>query len=59
MVLFTRASLDHVAHLRERLQVMPRDPQVGVVVIADPASTARRSTRSAASSPPPAGASPS
>ncbi|MFI6798159.1 hypothetical protein [Streptosporangium canum] len=36
VVLFTRASLDHVAHLRERLQVMPRDPQLGVVVIADP-----------------------
>lgn len=36
VVLFTRASLDHVAHLRERLQVMPRDTQVGVVVIADP-----------------------
>ncbi|MFI6506754.1 hypothetical protein ACIBCT_04045 [Streptosporangium sp. NPDC050855] len=36
VVLFTRASLDHVAHLRERLQVMPREPQVGVVVIADP-----------------------
>lgn len=36
MVLFTRASLDHVAHLRERLQIMPREPQVGVVVIADP-----------------------
>ena len=27
VVLFTRASLDHVAHLRERLQVMPRDPR--------------------------------
>ncbi|WP_440067594.1 hypothetical protein [Streptosporangium sp. OZ121] len=36
VVLFTRASLDHVAHLRERLQIMPREPQVGVVVIADP-----------------------
>ncbi|GIH74386.1 hypothetical protein [Planobispora longispora] len=35
-VLFTRASLDHVAHLRERLQVIPRGTQVGVVVISDP-----------------------
>ncbi|MEV7012436.1 hypothetical protein [Streptosporangium sp. NPDC051022] len=36
VVLFTRASLDHVAHLRERLQVLPRSSQVAVVVIADP-----------------------
>ncbi|GAA3444246.1 hypothetical protein [Planomonospora venezuelensis] len=35
-VLFTRASLDHVAHLRERLQVMPAGPRVAVVVISDP-----------------------
>ncbi|GIH89623.1 hypothetical protein ACFFMN_13505 [Planobispora siamensis] len=35
-VLFTRASLDHVAHLRERLQVLPRGTRVGVVTIADP-----------------------
>lgn len=35
-VLFTRASLDHVAHLRERLQVMPKGTRVAVVVIADP-----------------------
>nr|BFE86540.1 hypothetical protein GCM10020093_091410 [Planobispora longispora] len=48
-VLFTRASLDHVAHLRERLQVIPRGTQVGVVVISDPGSTAPRSTRSAGS----------
>ncbi|GGK59201.1 hypothetical protein Ppa06_17940 [Planomonospora parontospora subsp. parontospora] len=36
VVLFTRGSLDHVAHLRERLHVMPRGARVGVVVIADP-----------------------
>jgi hypothetical protein len=36
VVLFTRASLDHVAHLRERLATMGKGPQVGVVVIADP-----------------------
>jgi hypothetical protein len=36
IVLLTRASLDHVAHLRERLTLMDR--QVGVVVIADPRS---------------------
>ncbi|MFE3447444.1 hypothetical protein ACFXJ8_00800 [Nonomuraea sp. NPDC059194] len=36
LVLFTRASLDHVAHLRERLSILPREPRVGVVVIADP-----------------------
>ncbi|MEU1876876.1 hypothetical protein ABZ470_06140 [Streptosporangium sp. NPDC020072] len=36
VVLFTRASLDHVAHLRERLQVLPSSVQVAVVVIADP-----------------------
>ncbi|GAA5043509.1 hypothetical protein HNP84_004440 [Thermocatellispora tengchongensis] len=36
VVLFTRASLDHVAHLRERLASIGRGPQVGVVVIADP-----------------------
>ncbi|MEZ0072753.1 hypothetical protein [Planotetraspora sp. GP83] len=36
VVLFTRASLDHVAHLRERLSLINR--QVGVVVIADPRS---------------------
>ncbi|MFF0307433.1 hypothetical protein ACFYSC_08390 [Streptosporangium sp. NPDC004379] len=36
VLLFTRASLDHVAHLRERLHIMPRDPQIAVVVIADP-----------------------
>ncbi|RBQ17165.1 hypothetical protein DP939_27220 [Spongiactinospora rosea] len=35
-VLFARASLDHVAHLRERLAVLPKGPQLGVVVIADP-----------------------
>ncbi|GAA0387914.1 hypothetical protein Acor_84160 [Acrocarpospora corrugata] len=34
VVLFTRASLDHVAHLRERLTLLKQ--QVGVVVIADP-----------------------
>ncbi|ETK33328.1 hypothetical protein [Microbispora sp. ATCC PTA-5024] len=36
VVLFTRASLDHVAHLRERLTLIGRP--VGVVVIADPRS---------------------
>jgi hypothetical protein len=36
VVLFTRASLDHVAHLRERLTLLDR--QVGVVVVADPRS---------------------
>ncbi|MCG5218295.1 hypothetical protein [Streptosporangium sp. KLBMP 9127] len=36
VVLFTRASLDHVAHLRERLISMGKGPQLGVVVIADP-----------------------
>lgn len=36
IVLFTRASLDNVAHLRERLLVMPAAARVGVVVIADP-----------------------
>ncbi|GII53206.1 hypothetical protein Pth03_15950 [Planotetraspora thailandica] len=36
VVLFTRASLDHVAHLRERLTLLDRP--VGVVVIADPRS---------------------
>ncbi|MEU6996994.1 hypothetical protein [Nonomuraea sp. NPDC046570] len=36
VVLFTRASLDHVAHLRERLAIMPKGPELGVVVIADP-----------------------
>ncbi|GII34916.1 hypothetical protein [Planotetraspora mira] len=36
VVLFTRASLDHVAHLRERLTLLDR--RVGVVVIADPRS---------------------
>ncbi|MEV8637944.1 hypothetical protein AB0395_40470 [Streptosporangium sp. NPDC051023] len=36
VVLFTRASLDHVAHLRERLQVLPGSVQVAIVVIADP-----------------------
>lgn len=35
-VLFTRASLDQVAHLRERLLAMPDDTRAGVVVIADP-----------------------
>ncbi|SDG67033.1 hypothetical protein SAMN05421505_106201 [Sinosporangium album] len=35
VVLFTRASLPHVAHLRERLAIMQKGPQVGVVVIAD------------------------
>ncbi|MFC4057954.1 hypothetical protein ACFOWE_06590 [Planomonospora corallina] len=35
-VLFTRGSLDHVAHLRERLHVMPKGVRAGVVVIADP-----------------------
>lgn len=34
VVLFTRASLDHVAHLRERLGLLGR--RAGVVVIADP-----------------------
>ncbi|MFC0864891.1 MinD/ParA family protein [Sphaerimonospora cavernae] len=34
VVLFTRASLDHVAHLRERLTLLGR--RAGVVVIADP-----------------------
>jgi hypothetical protein len=38
VVLFTRASLDHVAHLRERLALLPRGPERGVVVIADPRS---------------------
>lgn len=36
VVLFTRASLDHVAHLRERLSLIGR--KVGIVVIADPRS---------------------
>ncbi|WP_230984723.1 hypothetical protein [Microbispora oryzae] len=36
VVLFTRPSLDHVAHLRERLSLLNR--RVGVVVIADPRS---------------------
>ncbi|MEU4697151.1 hypothetical protein [Nonomuraea dietziae] len=36
LVLFSRASLDHVAHLRERLAIVPKGPQLGVVVIADP-----------------------
>ncbi|WP_308169830.1 MinD/ParA family ATP-binding protein [Acrocarpospora catenulata] len=36
VVLFTRPSLDHVAHLRERLALLKRP--VGVVVIADPRS---------------------
>jgi hypothetical protein len=36
IVLFTRASLDHVAHLRERLTVLDRP--VSVVVVADPRS---------------------
>ncbi|MBO3745158.1 hypothetical protein J5X84_03690 [Streptosporangiaceae bacterium NEAU-GS5] len=34
IILFTRPSLDHVAHLRERLTLIRR--QVGLVVIADP-----------------------
>ena len=38
VVLFTRASLDHVAHLRERLALLPKGPERGVVVIADPRS---------------------
>ncbi|MFC7716873.1 hypothetical protein [Nonomuraea recticatena] len=49
LVLFTRASLDHVAHLRERLAIVPKGPQLGVVVIADPAPTAPPSTRCAGS----------
>ncbi|MEU8192411.1 hypothetical protein AB0C10_01360 [Microbispora amethystogenes] len=36
VVLFTRANLDHVAHLRERLSLLGR--KAGVVVIADPRS---------------------
>lgn len=36
VVLFTRASLDNVAHLRERLALLPKGPERGVVVIADP-----------------------
>ncbi|GLW05451.1 hypothetical protein Misp01_05810 [Microtetraspora sp. NBRC 13810] len=36
VVLFTRASLDHVAHLRERLVSFGGGPKLGVVVIADP-----------------------
>lgn len=36
IVLLTRASLDHVAHLRERLTLL--DKPVGVVVVADPRS---------------------
>jgi hypothetical protein len=36
LVLFTRASLDHVAHLRERLGVAVKGPRIGIVVIADP-----------------------
>jgi hypothetical protein len=36
VVLFTRASLDQVAHLRERLSILDR--RVGVVAIADPRS---------------------
>ncbi|MEV0581809.1 hypothetical protein [Nonomuraea sp. NPDC050310] len=35
LVLFTRASLDHVAHLRERLS-LTKPEKTGVVVIADP-----------------------
>jgi hypothetical protein len=35
LVLLTRASLDHVAHLRERLTLLAKGPQVGVVVVAD------------------------
>lgn len=38
VVLFTRASLDHVAHLRERLALLPKGPERGVVVVADPRS---------------------
>lgn len=36
LVLVTRAGLDHVAHLRERLALLGEGTQVGVVVIADP-----------------------
>ncbi len=36
LLLVTRAGLDHVAHLRERLALLGEGTQVGVVVIADP-----------------------
>ena len=38
VILLTRASLDQVAHLRERLALLREGPRVGVVVIADPRS---------------------
>lgn len=42
IVLFTRATLEHVAHLRERISSLAKDlgghaaPQIGIVVVADP-----------------------